>query len=119
LPPSAPGKHSKHTQDYLLARTPFVPGAGEADRPVAGVVTAISVAGMAAELDPAAMLARFRERAAAVRSRGIPPVEGPDRKRLIEQAELDHMDFAILGDGEATLEDGVLTIRVDLRPRPG
>jgi hypothetical protein len=74
---------------------------------------------MAAELDPAAMLARFRERAAAVRSRGIPPVEGPDRKRLIEQAELDHMDFAILGDGEATLEDGVLTIRVDLRPRPG
>ena len=70
------------------------------------------------ELDPAAMVSRFRERAAAVRARGIPPVEGPERKRLIEQANLDYMDFAILGDAEAQLEDGILTLRVDLRPRP-
>ncbi|HEV2361472.1 MAG TPA: hypothetical protein VGS21_07205 [Acidimicrobiales bacterium] len=67
-------------------------------------------------LDPEAMLARFRERAKAVRARGIPPVEGPERKRLIEQAEVDFLDFAILGDGEARLVDGVLTITVDLRP---
>ena len=65
--------------------------------------------------DPQAMLARFRERAKAVRSRGVPPLEGQDRKRYIEQAQLDYMDFAMLADAEATFEDGVLTLTVDLR----
>jgi len=68
------------------------------------------------EFDPAAMVERFRARAAAVRSRGIPPVEGPERRRFVEQAQLDYMDFAMLGDAAATLEDGILTLRVDLRP---
>ncbi|MFC0082888.1 hypothetical protein ACFFRE_12180 [Aciditerrimonas ferrireducens] len=71
---------------------------------------------MAEEFDPAAMVARFRERARAVRERGIPPIEGAERRRFIEQAQLDYMDFAILGDAEARLEDGVLVLRVDLRP---
>ena len=35
---------------------------------------------------------------------------------LIEQAQLDFQDFAIVADAEATLEDGILTLRVDLRP---
>ena len=48
----------------------------------------------------------------------MPPVEGPERKRIIEQARVDYMDYAILGDAEATLEDGVLTLRIDLRPQP-
>jgi hypothetical protein len=73
---------------------------------------------MADEFDPQAMIERFRERARAVRSRGVPPVEGPDRRRFIEQAKLDHLDFAMLGDAEASLEDGILTLRVDLRPQP-
>ncbi|MDA8291112.1 MAG: hypothetical protein M0Z33_05450 [Actinomycetota bacterium] len=68
------------------------------------------------EFDPEAMTARFRERAAAVRRRGLPPVEGPERRRIIEQMELDYMDFAMLGDARSELEDGVLTLRVDLRP---
>jgi hypothetical protein len=59
---------------------------------------------------------RFRARAAAVRSRGLPPIEGPERKRFAEQAQLDYMDYAMLGDAEAALEDGILTLRVDLRP---
>ncbi len=67
------------------------------------------------EFDPQAMIVRFRERAAAVRRRGIPPVEGPERRRLIAQAEVDYTDFAMLGDGQVTLEDGILTIKVDLR----
>jgi hypothetical protein len=71
---------------------------------------------VAEEFDPAAMVARFRERARAVRERGIPPIEGAERRRFIEQAQLDYMDFAILGDAEARLEDGVLVLRVDLRP---
>lgn len=67
-------------------------------------------------LDTAAMLERFRERAAAVRRRGLPPVEGDERKRIREQMQLDYMDFAMLGDARSELEDGVLTLRVDLRP---
>jgi hypothetical protein len=66
--------------------------------------------------DPAAMTARFRERAAAVRRRGIPPVEGPERRRIIEQMELDYMDFAIVGDADAELAEGILTLTIDLRP---
>ena len=69
------------------------------------------------EFDPGAMIERFRARAAAVRSRGIPPIEGADRQRYIEQAKLDFMDYAMLGDAEASLEEGVLTLKVDLRPR--
>ena len=64
------------------------------------------------------MVERFRARAAAVRSRGLPPIEGPERKRFAEQAQLDFMDYAMLGDAEVALEDGILTLRVDLRPRP-
>jgi len=71
---------------------------------------------MSAEFDPAAMVERFRTRAAAVRQRGIPPIEGPERKRFIEQAQVDYMDYAMLGDAEATIEKGVLVLRVDLRP---
>jgi hypothetical protein len=66
--------------------------------------------------DPQAMVERFRARADAVRSRGLPPVEGPDRERFKEQARTDFMDFAMLGDAEASLDDGILTLRVDLRP---
>ena len=67
--------------------------------------------------DTHAMLARFRERAKAVKDRGLPPVEGPERQRFREQAQLDYMDFAMIGDAEATLEDGILILRIDLRPR--
>lgn len=69
------------------------------------------------EFDPAAMIERFRERAQAVRSRGLPPIEGADRKRFMEQARLDYMDFAMLGDAEADLVDGVLRLTVDLRKK--
>ena len=75
------------------------------------------MAGMATSFDPDAMGARFRDRAKAVRERGLPPVEGPERQRFREQAQLDYMDFAIVGDAEATVEDGILTLRVDLRPK--
>ena len=67
--------------------------------------------------NPDAMVARFQQRAKAVRQRGLPPVEGPERQRFREQAQADFMDFAMIGDAEATLEDGILTLRVDLRPK--
>ena len=72
---------------------------------------------MADAFDPAAMVERFRERARAVKSRGIPPIEGPERRRFMERMQIDFQDFAMLGDAEASLEDGILTLRIDLRPK--
>ena len=46
----------------------------------------------------------------------IPPVEGKARLEFIEQAKLDFQDYAIIGDAEAEVVDGILTLRVDLRP---
>lgn len=71
---------------------------------------------MAQEFDAAAMVVRFQERAAAVRRRGLPPVEGPERQRILEMMQLDYMDFAMLGDANVDIADGILTLRVDLRP---
>jgi hypothetical protein len=66
--------------------------------------------------DPQAMLNRFRERAAAVRKRPLPPVAGEERQQFIAQANTDFQDFAMLGDAHASLDDGILTLRIDLRP---
>ena len=66
--------------------------------------------------DPEEMVARFRQRAEAVRTRGVPPIEGPERQRFREQAQRDFTDYAMIGDAEAELIDGILTLRIDLRP---
>jgi len=68
------------------------------------------------QLDVDAMIARFRERAAAVERRNMPPVAGEERARFIEQAQVDFQDFAMIGDATWTFIDGVLTLTVDLRP---
>lgn len=73
---------------------------------------------MAEPFDPHAMLARFAERAEAVKRRGLPPIEGPERLRFARQAALDYQDYAMLADATCELEDGILTLRVDLRPSP-
>ncbi len=72
---------------------------------------------MADGLDIDAMIQRFRLRAEAVRARQVPPVEGEARKAFIEQSRLDFQDFAILADAQGSVEDGVLVLRVDLRPK--
>ena len=64
-----------------------------------------------------AMIERFRARAAAVRARQIPPVEGEQRRAFIQQSQLDFQDFAMIGDAAATLEDGVVVLRIDLNPK--
>lgn len=71
---------------------------------------------MATDFDPQALVERFRERARRVKERPIPPVAGAERQKYIEQAETDFMDFSIIGDAEASLDEGVLTLTVDLRP---
>ncbi len=62
------------------------------------------------------MIQRFRDRAAAVKKRPLPPVAGEERQAFIEQSQLDFRDFAIIGDAVATVEDGIFVLRVDLRP---
>jgi len=69
-----------------------------------------------ATFDPNEMVQRFRDRASAVKKRPMPPVEGEGRKHFIEQSKLDFQDFAMIGDAEASSVDGVLTLRIDLRP---
>lgn len=71
---------------------------------------------MASGLDVDAMIERFRKRAQAVRSRTLPPVAGEERTKFVDQAKIDYQDFAVVGDAEGTIEDGILTLRVDLRP---
>ncbi len=69
-----------------------------------------------ATLDTDAMLARFRDRASAVKKRPLPPLAGEERQQFLQLAKFDYQDFAIIGDAEAALEDGILTLRIDLRP---
>ncbi len=71
---------------------------------------------MADALDVDAMVTRFRERAAAVKQRPLPPVAGEERALFVKQAQTDFLDFAIIGDAVGVVEDGFLVLRVDLRP---
>ena len=71
---------------------------------------------MADGFNPQEMIDRFRERAEAVQKRNLPAVGGEERRLFIEQAERDFMDFSIIADASPTMEDGVLTLTIDLRP---
>lgn len=71
------------------------------------------------DFSPEEMVARFQERAAAVKKRNLPPVGGDERAQFIQQAQTDFQDFAIIGDATASLDDGVLTLTVDLRASSG
>ena len=66
--------------------------------------------------DVDAMIERFRERAAGVKRRNLPPVAGEERRQFLDQAQKDFQDFSMIGDAEATLEDGILRLTIDLRP---
>jgi sulfur transfer protein SufE len=69
-----------------------------------------------AAFEPSEMIARYKERAAAVKRRPLPPVAGEERQMFLQQAQSDFQDFAMIGDSEASLEDGILVLRIDLRP---
>jgi len=71
---------------------------------------------MAEGFDIDAMITRFQERARAVRDRPLPPLEGTARREYMQRAQIDYQDFAMLGDAEGSLEDGILVLKVDLRP---
>ncbi len=67
-----------------------------------------------AQLDVEQFLHRFRERAEAVRERGVPPLEGEARRTFIEQMELDYLDYSLVGSASWGVEDGHLVLRIAL-----
>jgi hypothetical protein len=68
-----------------------------------------------AQLNVDEFLARFRERAAAVRERGIPPLEGEARRMWIESAEHDFVDYSLVGRAQWAVEDDALVLRISLK----
>jgi sulfur transfer protein SufE len=69
-----------------------------------------------ATFEPSEMIARYKERADAVKRRPLPPVAGEERQMFLQQAQSDFQDFAMIGDADASIEDGILVLRIDLRP---
>lgn len=69
-----------------------------------------------AEFDVDAMISRFADRAEAVKDRPLPPVAGEERKKFLEQKEIDYTDFALLANAGWSVEEGHLVLRIPLQP---
>lgn len=67
-----------------------------------------------AQFDVDAMISRFRDRAEAVKNRPLPPVAGAERRKFIEQAEVDFTDFSLVANAGWSVEDGSLVLRIPL-----
>ncbi len=68
-----------------------------------------------AQFDVDAFIRRFRARADAVKDRGVPPVAGEDRRLFIEQAELDFLDYSLVGSSDWEVTDDCLLLRIPLK----
>lgn len=69
---------------------------------------------MAFDVD--AMLQRFRERAEAAKKRNLPPVGGEERQLFLRQQQIDFTDYSIIGAAQWSVDDGILVLKVDMRP---
>jgi hypothetical protein len=67
-----------------------------------------------AEFDTDAFRQRFVDRAAAVKERGVPPLEGEARRRFLASAQQDFIDYSLVGDAQAAVEGGHLVLRIPL-----
>ncbi len=61
-----------------------------------------------------AFLKRFADRATAVKERGVPPLEGAARKRFIEAANQDFVDYSLIASASWSVEDERLVLRIPL-----
>lgn len=68
-----------------------------------------------AEFDVDAMISRFADRAEAVKDRPLPPVAGEERKKFLEQKEVDYTDFILVANAKWSVEEGHLVLRIPLR----
>lgn len=69
-----------------------------------------------ASLDVDAMIARFANRAQAVKDRPLPPVAGDERKLFLAAKEQDFLDFNLVANATWAVEDDHLVLRIPLRP---
>jgi len=67
-----------------------------------------------AEFDIDVFRKRFRDRAAAVKERGVPPLEGEARRRFLASAQQDFVDYSLIADAEAAVEGDRLVLRIPL-----
>ena len=67
------------------------------------------------QCDVDAFVGRFRVRADAVKDRGVPPVAGEERRLFIEQAELDYLDYSLVGSSKWEISDDCLVLRIPLQ----
>ena len=67
-----------------------------------------------ASFDVDAFQQRFRERAAAVKERGVPPLEGEARRMFLAGAQQDFIDYSLVADATASIEDESLVLRIPL-----
>ncbi|MDH3259763.1 MAG: hypothetical protein OEM81_01415 [Acidimicrobiia bacterium] len=67
------------------------------------------------QFDVDGFVRRYRERADAVKERGVPPVAGEERRRFIEQAELDYLDYSLVGSSKWEIDDECLVLRIPLK----
>lgn len=67
-----------------------------------------------AEFDVGAFLERFTGRAAAVKDRGVPPLEGDARRAFMASAQQDFTDYSLVADASWELEDEALVLRIPL-----
>jgi hypothetical protein len=67
-----------------------------------------------ASFDVDAFIERFRQRADAVRERGVPPLEGEARRKYIESAERDHLDYRLVASASWEVEGADLILRIPL-----
>ena len=67
-----------------------------------------------AEFDVDAFITRFADRAAAVKERGVPPLEGEARRAFIAAAEQDYVDYSLVANASWEVGDGALVLRIPL-----
>ncbi len=67
-----------------------------------------------AGFDVDALIGRFQARAAAVKERGVPPLEGEARRKYIAAAEQDHTDYSLIAAATWSVEEGHLVLRIPL-----
>ncbi len=67
-----------------------------------------------AEFDIDAFRKRFRQRAEAVKERGVPPLEGEARRTFLASAQADFIDYSLVADAAAAIEGDHLVLRIPL-----
>lgn len=72
-----------------------------------------------AAFDVEAFTQRFRQRAEAVRERGVPPLEGEARRTFLAQAQQDFIDYSLVADAAWELDGEHLVLRIPLSDADG